>query len=98
VEAGKTILLHAALYNWGDTTPEGQGISSEDIGKQTKGERKVQFYKQAIHFFDKAKMWELCITLSNELKVVVPNEVNDLNVRPDETQWWPQFRSTIEWF
>jgi hypothetical protein len=78
VEAAHTLLLHANLLRWDNTEEleEAQG----GFPKQTVSARKVALYRQAITYFDQGKMWEMCIKLLNELRVVIERDLYDFSL------------------
>lgn len=84
VEAGHTLLLHANLLSWenSDDSEEAQG----GFPKQNVSERKVALYRQAIVYFDQGKMWEMCIKLINELRVVSERTLFDFAMLSELTQ------------
>lgn len=78
------MLLHANLLSWenSDDSEEAQG----GFPKQNVSERKVALYRQAIVYFDQGKMWEMCIKLINELRVVSERTLFDFAMLAELTQ------------
>lgn len=76
VEAGNILMLHADLLSWStDSYDEPHG----EFPRQTHRERKIALYRKAIEYFDKAKMWEICVQLTNELRVIYERQIYDFD-------------------
>lgn len=93
VEAANTLLLHANLLQWDnvDDSEEAQG----GFPKQSVSARKVALYRQAITYFDQGKMWEMCIKLINELRVVIERQLFDFAMLAELTSSQGQYYKNI---
>lgn len=79
-EAGYTLLLHSKLLTWSNELYE---EPHGEFPRQTYNERKVALYKKAIEYFDKAKMWEMCVRLLNEMRVTFERDIFDYKALGD---------------
>lgn len=93
VEAAHTLLLHANLLRWDNT--EEQEDAQGGFPKQSVSARKVALYRQAITYFDQGKMWEMCIKLLNELRVVIERDLFDFSLLSELSVLQGQFYKNI---